>query len=249
MTVPFLTTSDITKAVGVHVNTVRLYEEWGFLPPVTRAANGYRQFTQRHLNQIRLTRLALVGPYPGSKQPVLDLVRCGAAGDLGGALEHAYHYLAQIRAERVRAETATMLLEHWLKGATISATHQPLTIKQAAKLVGMHMDTLRSWERNGLLTIPRHPDNQYRQYGANEIARIRVIRMLRDAGYSTMTILRLIQHIDQHGSDIDVWRILNTPTPQEEVFSASDQYMTTIAAQEQRALDIIKLIETQISQA
>ena len=249
MASPFLTTSDIAKAVGVHVNTVRLYEEWGFLPPVTRAANGYRRFTQRHLNQIRLARLALVGPYPGGKQPVLDLVMCGAAADLGGALEHAYRYLAQIRAERARAETATMLLEHWIKGSTISTTHRPLTIKQAAKLVGVHTDTLRSWERNGLLTVPRHPDNQYRQYGANEIARIRVIRMLRDAGYSTMAILRLMQHIDQHGSDIDVWGILNTPNPQEEVFSASDQYMTTLAAQEQRALDIIELIETQISQA
>ncbi|NOK60897.1 MAG: MerR family transcriptional regulator [Chloroflexi bacterium AL-W] len=98
------------------------------------------------------------------------------------------------------------------------------------------------------MTIPRHPDNQYRQYGANEITRIRVIRTLRDAGYSIMAILRLMQHINEHGTDIDVWHILNTPDPQEEVFSASDQYMTTLAAQEQRALDIIELIETQMSQ-
>ncbi|NOK60898.1 MAG: hypothetical protein GFH27_549289n120 [Chloroflexi bacterium AL-W] len=128
MASPFLTTSDIAKAVGVHVNTVRLYEAWGFLPPVTRAANGYRQFTQRHLHQMRLARLALINPYPGGKRPVLNLVMCGAAGDLGGALENAYRYLAQIRAERAHVETATMLLERWLKGATISTTDQPLTI-------------------------------------------------------------------------------------------------------------------------
>jgi hypothetical protein len=29
-------TSDIAKALGVHVNTVRLYEEAGFLPAIPR---------------------------------------------------------------------------------------------------------------------------------------------------------------------------------------------------------------------
>jgi DNA-binding transcriptional MerR regulator len=35
----YLRTSEITKAVGVHPNTVRLYERWGFLPPVPRSPN------------------------------------------------------------------------------------------------------------------------------------------------------------------------------------------------------------------
>lgn len=41
----YLRTSDIAKAVGVHPNTVRLYEEWGFLPPIPRNLSGYRLFT------------------------------------------------------------------------------------------------------------------------------------------------------------------------------------------------------------
>jgi DNA-binding transcriptional MerR regulator len=49
-----LRTSEIAKAVGVHPNTVRLYEEWGFLPPVRRNASGYRLFTEAHLDQMRL---------------------------------------------------------------------------------------------------------------------------------------------------------------------------------------------------
>jgi len=40
----YLRTSDIAKSVGAHSNTVRLYEEWGFLPPVPRAPNSYRLF-------------------------------------------------------------------------------------------------------------------------------------------------------------------------------------------------------------
>ncbi len=30
----FLTTSRVAKAVGVHPNTVRLYEQFGFLPSI-----------------------------------------------------------------------------------------------------------------------------------------------------------------------------------------------------------------------
>lgn len=36
-----LRTSQIAKDLGVHVNTIRLYEEWGLLPEIPRAANGY----------------------------------------------------------------------------------------------------------------------------------------------------------------------------------------------------------------
>jgi DNA-binding transcriptional MerR regulator len=44
-----LKTSDIARALGVHANTVRLYEAEGFLPEIPRGQNGYRQFTHMHL--------------------------------------------------------------------------------------------------------------------------------------------------------------------------------------------------------
>ncbi len=243
-----LSTADLAAAVGCHPNTVRLYEAWGFLPPIPRAANGYRQFTQQHLDQLHLARLALCGPYPGGKQTVLDLVARGAAGDLGGALEHAYRYLMQIRAEHAHAETAAMLVERWVNGAVVDARREPLTIKRAAQYVGVHAETLRGWERNGLLAVPRHPDNGYRLYGAAEIGRIRIIRLLRNVGYSVMAILRLMHHIDQQGEPPDVRHLLDTPGSQEEVLSASARYLSMLAAQEQRALDIIELVETRLSQ-
>ena len=37
-----LLTSEVAAAAGVHPNTVRLYEQWGFIPPVPRGPKGYR---------------------------------------------------------------------------------------------------------------------------------------------------------------------------------------------------------------
>lgn len=81
-------TSEIADAVGVHPNTVRLYETWEFLPTIPRSASGYRLFKEAHLDQMRLARTALEGPWPGTsiKEAAVAMVRQAAAGDLGGAL-------------------------------------------------------------------------------------------------------------------------------------------------------------------
>jgi len=87
MTTTFLRTSDLAKELGVHVNTIRLYEASGFLSPVSRGTNGYRQYIAIHLEQARLVHLVLRWPYVGNKQQLIDLVKCSANGDLGMAID------------------------------------------------------------------------------------------------------------------------------------------------------------------
>ena len=117
----YLRTSDVATAAGVHPNTVRLYEQWGFLPEIPRSPAGYRLFTEDHVDQMCLARVALRGPWPGPtiKRSALDLVRRSATGDLGGALEQAYRHLVLVQAERAHAEAAVQLLERWARGAAI----------------------------------------------------------------------------------------------------------------------------------
>ncbi len=57
---------------------------------------------------------------------------------------------------------------------------QPVyTIRIAAKMVGVHQQTLRTYEREGLLTPARSAGRQ-RLYSDDDIARLRVIRRLID---------------------------------------------------------------------
>lgn len=241
-----LYTSEIAQAAGVHPNTVRLYEELGYLPAIRRSKKGYRLFSAYDLDQMKLARFALQGPYPGGKTPVEALVKAAAAHQLGDALEHAYRYLSQIRAEYAQAEAAAMLLERWAGGTPIEPTTGHLRIKQVAQLLDITPHRLRDWERNGLIDVPRHPDNGYRWYGAEEIGRLRVIRMLRASGYSVSAILRLMNHLDS-GRTGDLRRILDTPDPDSDIWSAADSWLSTLKAQEQRALEIISFIEEMVS--
>ena len=51
-------TSELAKLCGVHPNTVRLYEQWHYISPVPRGQNNYRQYSDVHLKQLQIARLA-----------------------------------------------------------------------------------------------------------------------------------------------------------------------------------------------
>ncbi len=240
-----LSTSEIARSVGVHPNTVRLYEAWGYISPVPRSPAGYRLFNELHLDQMRLARLALHGPYPGGKALVNELVRRAVAGDLGGALECAYIFLARIRAERAHAEAAIEFLERWAQGTLSDDIPRPLQIGQVARLLDVTRDALRNWERNGLIRVPRDPYNAYRKYTGVELGRLRVIRMLRRTGFTMMALLRAMHALDR-GQAGNLRKVLDTPSPGEDVYTAADHWISALADQEQRALSVISQLEEMI---
>jgi DNA-binding transcriptional MerR regulator len=245
MATRYLRTSEIAEAVGVHPNTVRLYEAWGYLPPIPRSRTGYRRFTPRHLEQMRLARIALQWPYPGGKAIIVDLIKSAAEGNLGQALELAFQFLAQVQAERAHAEAAVAFLERWAQGGRADTAARPLTIGATAKHLALSVDMLRNWERNGLLVTPRHPQSGYRLYGAPEIGRLRVIRMLRQAGYSMMAILRMLRRFDA-GERQNLRLVLDTPALDEDIYYVSDNWLTTLAQTEARAQAVIDQINTML---
>jgi len=242
-----LRTSEIADAVGVHANTVRLYEEWGFLPPIPRTDSGYRQYNEFHLDQMRFARKALHGGWPGPKirKSALALVRCAATGELAEALVMARDHHALVLAELDYAETAVVYIQQWLKGGVTESITNPLSINQAAKLLKVSTDRLRDWERNGLLTTQRNPKNNYREYGVEEIGRLRVICALRRARFSTLAILRMLLAVEKDNTT-DVRAALDTPDPEDDIQYATNQWLSTLEIHEQRAANMIQILEEMV---
>ncbi|MBX3063142.1 MAG: MerR family transcriptional regulator [Anaerolineae bacterium] len=244
MAVQHLRTTDIASAVGVHVNTIRLYETWGFLSKVPRGKNGYRQYSSQHLEQAKLARLTLHWPYVGDKSLLLDLVKTAASGDLGMAMELAYQYLAQVRKERTIAESAIEFLERWAAGHLIDSARQKMNIGQAAQYLNVSTDMLRNWERSGLIDVPRDPANQYRLYGTAEFGRLRVIRTLVKSGYSLMAILRMLRQFDAGKTD-NLRAALELPpedSANDQIEVIADRWLSSLLELEGRAQAIIRQI-------
>ncbi len=237
-------TSDMARAAGIHPNTVRLYEAWGLLPPIERSPKGYRRFTQAHLDQLLLIRIAMRFNWVGGeiRNSAYQVIEKGKKGDRGGALEAAYRLLAAVQAEQPQAEAAADFLQKWADGVPLQSISQPKRIGDVAHLLDTTIDRLRNWERNGLLTVPRDPRSGYRLYGAEEIGRLRVIRMLIQSRYSTMAILRMLTRLDA-GETEGLRVALDTPDPGEDVLYATDHWLTTLAGLRENAMELIAYIE------
>ena len=247
----YLRTSDLARAAGVHPNTVRRYVDRGILPPVERSPAGYRRFTQRHLDCLRLAVQVYRQPYGGMAiyQSAVRVLQVAVSGDLTSARALAHRHLALVQAERAQADLAAELLERWAFGApadaAADATVTPLRIGQVAHLLSVSIDVLRNWDRSGLIDVPRDPANGYRRYRTGEIGRLRVIRLLSRSGYSMSAILRMLIQLDS-GETTDLRRALDTPRPDEDVYTAADRWLSTLTDHEQRARTSMALVEEMI---
>ncbi|HEY3474276.1 MAG TPA: MerR family transcriptional regulator [Anaerolineales bacterium] len=249
MATKYLRTSDLARAVGIHPNTVRLYADWGLIPSVERSPAGYRLFTQRHLDCLRLARMIYAAQYPGRGFRALGnaIIQRAVADDWTGALAKAHDHLAAVSVELEQANQVADLLEHWAQNMVNSRSEQePLSIGEVSKRLGVSLDVIRNWERNGLIRVPRNSYNNYRLFGKQEIERMRIIRMLSRAGYSHMAMLTMFIELDA-GNTRDLKKVLDTPRPDEDIFTAADSWLTTLHAQEDMAQKVIRYIEEKIS--
>lgn len=67
-----------------------------------------------------------------------------------------------------------------------------LTIGAVAKRVGVAIDTIRYYEREGLLPEPQRRPSGYRSYGEGTIAQLRFIRRAKQLGFTLEEIAELL---------------------------------------------------------
>jgi MerR family copper efflux transcriptional regulator len=67
-----------------------------------------------------------------------------------------------------------------------------LTIGQVAAAASVNIQTIRYYERRGLVTAPQRTASGYRQYGDEAVARLRFIKHAQDLGFSLAEIQELL---------------------------------------------------------
>ena len=151
-------TIDVARRIGIHVNTVRLYEKCALIPKPERLPNGYRVFTDLHIEQFKLARAALRVEVlqNGLRRQAVNIIKVSAAGNYEEAASLTRRYIRQVDLERENAEEAIQITRQIFAGLD-SGEHTGVsyTRKEAADLLGITIDTLRNWELNGLFTIKR----------------------------------------------------------------------------------------------
>jgi Cu(I)-responsive transcriptional regulator len=76
-----------------------------------------------------------------------------------------------------------------------------LTIGRLAKATATNIETIRYYERIGLLPTPARTSGNYRAYGPDHLARLSFVRRSRDLGFSIETVRDLLSLADEKDRD------------------------------------------------
>lgn len=233
-------TSEVAKIIGIHPNTVRLYEDLELIPKANRLSNGYRIFNDYHIEQFNLARTALKVEVlqNGLRKKIINIIKLSAKGEFEEAIICTNDYINQVKNERRNEEEAIEIYKQLLLGIKNNKSDMFLTRKQTAEYLNITMDTLRNWEMNGLLSIKRK-ENGYRVYTSSDIKKLKIIRTLRCANYSLASILRMINAIS-NSSKVDIKEVINTPDNNEDIVTACDKLLTSLNNAEKNANVILK---------
>jgi Hg(II)-responsive transcriptional regulator len=77
-----------------------------------------------------------------------------------------------------------------------------MQIGELAKSAGVPIDTVRYYERNGILPAPRRRPSGYRSYGEDDVARLRFIRRAKALGFTLEEIHDLLALTGRRGRNM-----------------------------------------------
>lgn len=181
----YLRTIDLANAVHLSVQQVRNYEAGGFLPPAQRSTGGYRLYTEKHLKALKTTRTLLVGY---GWQATREIMQAVHEGNLAAALTRLDEQHAELAAKRLQLQQLLTTLKTLAVQLTQTAPANsrqptPLRVGEAAQLVGVRVSAVHFWEQQGLLQPTRDSSSRYRLYDEQQIRRLQIVALLREAGY------------------------------------------------------------------
>jgi MerR family copper efflux transcriptional regulator len=81
-----------------------------------------------------------------------------------------------------------------------------LLISQLANEANVHVETIRYYERRGLLPAPLRRPSGYREYGPDSVARVRFIKSAQELGFSLVEIENLLALRINAGTSCDAVR-------------------------------------------
>src|SRR5881397_3624794 len=105
---------------------------------------------------------------------------------------------------------------------------------ELASLVGVSSDTLRHYERKGVLAPPRRSTNRYRRYPPEALQRVQLVRRALSVGFTLDELAAILKVRDQGGAPCEEVRtlagqkLLNLESQLRDLTKLRDELRTTL---------------------
>lgn len=165
---------DIARRLNISTSTLRKYEDMGLAPRAARTPAGYRAYTPVHLAYFSCVREMLPAFELPFLRTVLERVQ---ARDVDGAFWLVTQRQAALWAQRQAAEKFAARLG---QAPHPPLRHRRMLIHEISQKTGIAVTTIRHWEKAGLITPLRDPENRYRYYTdahAEQLLTLHTIRL------------------------------------------------------------------------
>jgi len=192
---PYLRTHDLALAGGLSVQQVRNYEASGLIPQAQRSPSGYRLYTQQHLAALKTVK-SMIRSYGWPRTSAI--MQALHQGNLSAALATIDERHAELASKRFQVEQTLSALHTLAAQSTPpsrSLRPQHLRVGEAARQVGVRVSALHFWEQQGLLQPIRERHSRYRLYDEQQMRRLRVVVLLREAAYPFNVIQSVLNEL------------------------------------------------------
>ncbi|MDF2726456.1 MAG: transcriptional regulator [Paenibacillus sp.] len=151
---------EIARELSISTSALRHYESWGVIPKPARAENGYRLYTKVHLAYFHCLRAM----FPGFGVVITcDVLRHIQNADMDTAFWLVNKEQANLQHEKTVADqTLALLQDPELPLFANKKQKNRMTIGEIAALTDVQQSAIRHWEKEGMLSPERDPENGYR---------------------------------------------------------------------------------------
>lgn len=170
---------------GLSANTLRNYEAKGLIPPADRSANGYRIYTERHEAYLACIQAMAAG---FGMEVTSEVMHCLGRNELDNALWIVREREAMLHRNKTSLDQLVRELRSYSEGDQVYDSSRHFSIHEASRRTGAPKSAIRYWEKSGLFTTKRDPDNKYRLYNEAHLFQIKLIQILQYSVYSEETV-------------------------------------------------------------
>lgn len=190
---------DIANKLEISTSALRHYESWGIVPPVERASNGYRLYTEEHIAYFECIRAM----YPAfGMELVRNVMMKLQRNELDDALWLVNEQQARLHQDKTIAEKTVRVLEsEELDKLEPKGKVKWMTIGEVSTETGVPSSAIRHWEKEGLLSLPRDAENGYRKFNRVQFRQILMIRTLRSSHHPLDMIRHVLAELEQNDVD------------------------------------------------
>lgn len=241
-------TSELAQITGIHPNTIRFYEKLGFIARAERLENNYRVFNEKHVYQVEICRLVFNNGFANKyiRKASLKIIEAAVKWDITLCQKCAYEYLSIIQNEISRALKTVDLLKKWMEDNLEVVFGGNYDREAVAQIVGTTKESIRNWERNGLITPKFSERYKRRRYSDLDINRMRIIYMLLQTGYS-LSIVRHCLYLYDEGYKAQVLDTLVGSDEIDDIVTIGERWLEVLQRAEQRSHKIIELLNVMIT--